>query len=460
MDRVFKSDVSDIAPQPPETPLIGYPKDGNPMTGTPATKPGEWWFHMMTEEMRNAILASGQTPDPKRVDQLADAIRSTGQHIANAGGTANDLTVDFIPSISALSNGLTVFVRAKEESTISTPTLKANGTPAKTIVKGDNLPLAAGDIAGAGHWLEMQYDSQLDKWVLQNPAKGITPQSGVPVGTIEYFAMETPPAGYLKADGATVGRETYPELFAAIGITFGEGDGSTTFNLPDLIDRFAQGSNTPGQKIEAGLPDIVGTVGFVSRPDVAENTGAFNLIDQTSGFFGGEYKLGSVSFNASRSNPIYGASETVQPPALTLLPCIKAFDAATNPGLIDVTELANEMAGKADRDLINTTPAQSFKDLCVSWLVPDYSAGISIPGLSTYTAPESGFIFVYVGSAYLQVVYFYINDVEIRYGIGNNNSSYQSSFATIPVKSGDIFRTSGQSQSDYQIKFFPCCGAI
>ena len=78
-------------------------------------------------------------------------------------------------------------------------------------------------------------------------------KKGVPVGTVEYFATTTPPAGYLKADGAAVGRETYPELYAAIGTTFGEGDGSTTFNLPDLIGRFAQGSNTPGQKIDANL---------------------------------------------------------------------------------------------------------------------------------------------------------------------------------------------------------------
>ena len=48
---------------------------------------------------------------------------------------------------------------------------------------------------------------------------------GTPVGSIDYFAMATPPAGYLKADGSQVGRETYPDLFAAIGTTFGSGDG-------------------------------------------------------------------------------------------------------------------------------------------------------------------------------------------------------------------------------------------
>ena len=69
-----------------------------------------------------------------------------------------------------------------------------------------------------------------------------------------------------------------------------------------------------------------------------------------------------VDFSAQRSNSIYGTSDTVQPPALTLLPCIKAFDAAVNPGLVDITELANDVAEmahgirlKANANLSNIT---------------------------------------------------------------------------------------------------------
>ena len=180
-------------------------------------------------------------------------------------------------------------------------------------------------------------------------------KKGVPVGTVEYFATTTPPAGYLKADGAAVGRETYPDLYAAIGTTFGEGDGSTTFNLPDLIDRFAQGSDTPGQKLEAGLPNISGTLPSVKFGVVLGSaSGAFNSQSGASSELlasGGSGKRVNTDFVASRSNPIYGASETVQPPALTLLPCIKAFDAANNPGLIDISGLAQETAGKIDKTI-------------------------------------------------------------------------------------------------------------
>ena len=209
------------------------------------------------EKSEQDILDNGDIDTLQQ--QFETAIRTVSDTLsAEAQGTADALTASFTPTLKYLISGKTVLVRAKQKNTSKTPSFQADQTGAKEIVKGNNLPLEEGDIAGAGHWLELQYDSQLEKWVLQNPAKGVSPLNGVPVGTVEYFAMPTPPAGYLKADGRAVGRETYAELYSVIGTTFGEGDGETTFNLPDLIDRFAQGSSTPGQKVDAGLPNVTG----------------------------------------------------------------------------------------------------------------------------------------------------------------------------------------------------------
>lgn len=61
------------------------------------------------------------------------------------------------------------------------------------------------------------------------------------VGEITWFARNTPPTGFIKANGAAVSRTTYSALFAAIGTTFGAGDGSTTFNVPDLRAEFIRG---------------------------------------------------------------------------------------------------------------------------------------------------------------------------------------------------------------------------
>jgi phage-related tail fiber protein len=56
-----------------------------------------------------------------------------------------------------------------------------------------------------------------------------------------WVAMSSAPTGFIKANGAAVSRTTYSALFAAIGTTFGSGDGSTTFNVPDLRGEFVRG---------------------------------------------------------------------------------------------------------------------------------------------------------------------------------------------------------------------------
>ncbi len=66
-------------------------------------------------------------------------------------------------------------------------------------------------------------------------------EQATPAGAVAMFARNTAPTGWLKANGATVSRTTYAALFAAIGTTFGAGDGSTTFKLPDLRGEFPRG---------------------------------------------------------------------------------------------------------------------------------------------------------------------------------------------------------------------------
>lgn len=62
-----------------------------------------------------------------------------------------------------------------------------------------------------------------------------------PAGQVSYFASSTAPTGWLKANGAAISRTAYADLFAAIGVTFGAGDGFNTFNLPDLRGEFLRG---------------------------------------------------------------------------------------------------------------------------------------------------------------------------------------------------------------------------
>lgn len=102
---------------------------------------------------------------------LRDEATKRSFSVAAAGGTADAITATYTPAVTALTNGMTLLVRAALANTTTTPTFSPNGLAAATIVRHNNQALAVGDIAGAGHWLELQYDTTLAKWVLQNPAR-------------------------------------------------------------------------------------------------------------------------------------------------------------------------------------------------------------------------------------------------------------------------------------------------
>lgn len=152
---------------------------------------------------------------------------------------------------------------------------------------------------------------------------------GALIGSVTWYAGAGTPENYLLCDGSAVSRTNYADLFAVIGTTYGAGDGSTTFALPNLVGRFVEGAATAGTYKVAGLPNITGKSPVTGEtPKKTDGTGAFRKYIVLSN---AEYSGGSTStidrtvasFNASLSNPIYGNSTTVQPPALTLRPLIK-----------------------------------------------------------------------------------------------------------------------------------------
>jgi microcystin-dependent protein len=151
-------------------------------------------------------------------------------------------------------------------------------------------------------------------------------------GMIFAFAGNTIPSGFLLCDGSKVSRTTYKKLFDVIGTTYGAGDGKTTFTLPNLIDRFLEGSSAAGSYREAGLPNITGSFdirGWNNGTMVHNSTGAMRYTDalgDNANTAGGTATLRQedrIKFDASRSNNIYGNATTVQPPAVTMRYIIK-----------------------------------------------------------------------------------------------------------------------------------------
>lgn len=145
---------------------------GNKSLGQLGTQMSADWLNDVQEEICTLVEAAGLTLDVNNRGQLAQAIQGGKLSSAVAGGTANALTADLPFNLPALVAGCPIVVRAAAANTTTTPTLAVDALAAKTIVKGNNLALLAGDIAGSGHWLRLVYDQTLDKWVLLNPATG------------------------------------------------------------------------------------------------------------------------------------------------------------------------------------------------------------------------------------------------------------------------------------------------
>ena len=161
---------------------------------------------------------------------------------------------------------------------------------------------------------------------LTNDSGFLTSANRLPIGSYIQFAGSQAPEGFLVCNGGAISRTTYSALFAVIGTTYGSGDGSTTFNLPNLTDRFLQGSASVGTVKDAGLPNITGYFNPYAEGSTA-TSGVFYVIGSTQNGWGTTNGVDSdnclVGFDASRSSSIYGNSATVQPPALTCLICIK-----------------------------------------------------------------------------------------------------------------------------------------
>lgn len=158
-------------------------------------------------------------------------------------------------------------------------------------------------------------------------------QFGSHTGMVSPYAGSVAPTGWLICDGSAISRTTYSALFAVIGTTYGTGDGSTTFNLPNFVNKTFWGGTTSGTVKAAGLPNITGSlnttgsVGDAQRSATGGGSGALASKETKSCFNSGVSGVSSqktgVSFNASNSNSIYGKSSTVQPPALQTLVIVK-----------------------------------------------------------------------------------------------------------------------------------------
>lgn len=172
---------------------------------------------------------------------------------------------------------------------------------------------------------------EINRTIIIDPVEYVNTTQGIedtPVGHIISHMGNSAPEHYLACDGKEYNIIDYPYLVQHIEDNYGVanyfgGDGLYTFCVPNLTERFLKGSGITGKYEEAGLPNI--TANWKSEPS-AEPYGAVTIkaekgrLDPVSG---GGSSDSRVYFDASRSSPIYGNSETVTPSNFSILFCIK-----------------------------------------------------------------------------------------------------------------------------------------
>lgn len=185
--------------------------------------------------------------------------------------------------------------------------------------------------------------TETDKPLSANQGRLLNSMIVTLTGVVLPYAGSSVPDGFLLCNGQAVSRTEYLDLFSVIGTTYGEGDGSTTFNLPNLQNKFIQGTgtNAVGTEMSAGLPNIWGEFGYIK----SLNTGNYyQAINVSNGCFKSSRSIttdppsaiatkfeeldtksrtGVIVLNASNSSSIYGNSNTVQPPAVVMNYIIK-----------------------------------------------------------------------------------------------------------------------------------------
>lgn len=147
---------------------------------------------------------------------------------------------------------------------------------------------------------------------------------GTPAGNVSAFAGSIPPPGWLVCNGAPISRTVYASLYATVGVTYGSGDGSTTFNLPDLRGIFIRGtgSQTFGAETYSGA-----SLGGKQNDATSKNGLTASSTSSLSLYTGGSRVANTVAVVGNTSNyPTVAETATV-----STTTTIGAGDAETRP---------------------------------------------------------------------------------------------------------------------------------
>lgn len=229
-------------------------------------------------------------------------------------------------------NGMQIYVNG---NLVYQPCLKIPYTQSKTgskVVDGHYLGRVSDMYSQFGYAPYYTLNEGTNFTVPQGEIYGYFEKTKYNIGEPIICLSSTLNDGEIWLEGSTVSRSTYANLFAVYGTTYGAGDGSTTFTLPDFRNRALWGADSFGY-IAAGLPNITGTlslsgqndgsnVGSYPFSDGSNATGAFSFASSSGDYYGYDKTATkkttypTINLSAANSSSIYGNSTTVQPPSI------------------------------------------------------------------------------------------------------------------------------------------------
>jgi microcystin-dependent protein len=199
------------------------------------------------------------------------------------------------------ASGALYIIKAKPDTVVnSTITIKSplTATLNGTVVSNTTVDALRGDLV-------IGFDNDL----LQTLAANKTP-----AGAIMAFANDSTPAGWLACEGQAVSRSTYANLSAVIGTTYGSGNGSTTFNIPDLRGYFVRGAGINSDGTYSG------TFGVKQADEIKSHTHTIPVIAGSDGDAGSDSIF--KARNGAGTTGATGGNET-RPRNIPMLYCIK-----------------------------------------------------------------------------------------------------------------------------------------
>ena len=238
----------------------------------------QWWYETDTNTLKIRNEANSNWISICTLDQSNNNVLSITTQGLTLGATTLTSTGADLNQLASLTRGSLIYGNASGD----TARLVKGG--AGTVLSSDGTDIAWAASAG-----------------------------GVATGTVVSLATSTEPTGYLECDGAAVSRSTYSDLFSTIASTYGAGDGSSTFNLPDLRGEFIRGfDNSRGV-------DTSRVFGSAQADELKSHTHSYSRAAQNNRADGGSSSMTGYGTNTTGAT---GGSET-RPRNIALMYCIK-----------------------------------------------------------------------------------------------------------------------------------------